>query len=209
MEQQDQKGAILEYAHKATYSQVWRCILGVRHNFCEYFIYKIKDGTHISFFNNNWLSNLLLGEELAPHIRSMVGPNSAWLSAFIRRVNWTILWSSDNSLLQLWQQISDVQLFLELHEDTLRWRCNDRENTIKQGYQILNDERSLVTWSGLVWHKMGVPRFSVWVWQLFHRKLATQENLKIHGRHLASRCSICKLQEESTDHLFVTCTVAT
>lgn len=41
-----------------------------------------------------------------------------------------------------------------------------------------------------------------------HGKILTQDNLKRRGFQLPNRCILCKVEEESIDHLFIHCPFA-
>ncbi|CAL1355220.1 unnamed protein product [Linum trigynum] len=46
------------------------------------------------------------------------------------------------------------------------------------------------------------------MWMVFYKKILTLDNLKKRGFNLPNRCALCKDEEESVNHLFVSCTFA-
>ncbi|KAF1892175.1 hypothetical protein Lal_00036533 [Lupinus albus] len=62
-----------------------------------------------------------------------------------------------------------------------------------------------MNWCKLIWTNFIPSSKSVTTWRLFHHKMPTDENLQNRGCHLASLCSNCLSQIETSNHVFLTC----
>ncbi|CAL1356777.1 unnamed protein product [Linum trigynum] len=57
----------------------------------------------------------------------------------------------------------------------------------------------------MVWQNLIPSKICIFLWLVYHNRLLTLDNLKKRGYHLPNRCSLCKKQEESANHMFVFC----
>lgn len=91
-------------------------------------------------------------------------------------------------------------------KDIVYW-CFNRSGkfTIRSAAQIGREESQKVEWHKLVWARGAAPRHSFILWLAVYRKLLTQDRLKQMGVSMASRCPLCRCDEEAPDHLFFRC----
>lgn len=59
-----------------------------------------------------------------------------------------------------------------------------------------------------IWKSNSHPRIQFFIWQCYHGKLLTAANLAHRGMNVDPVCAICKLQEESNEHVFRGCPIA-
>ena len=59
-----------------------------------------------------------------------------------------------------------------------------------------------------VWHLDSIPKVNSFTWILLHNKLLTAENLRKRGIMGPSRCALCNLDEETTNHIFLQCKIS-
>ncbi|CAN1816595.1 Putative ribonuclease H protein At1g65750 [Linum perenne] len=57
----------------------------------------------------------------------------------------------------------------------------------------------------VVWQPAVPSKIVCLCWKIFHRKVATIDNLQRKGFSLANRCVLCESSSESVDHLFIRC----
>ncbi|KAK2655103.1 hypothetical protein Ddye_008155 [Dipteronia dyeriana] len=69
-------------------------------------------------------------------------------------------------------------------------------------------DSSQVPWWRDVWCRFIPSSRSALTWCLFLNRLPTEDRLCRVGFHLASRCSVCGVSSESSDHLFIRCPLA-
>ncbi|KAK3229514.1 hypothetical protein Dsin_001395 [Dipteronia sinensis] len=62
-----------------------------------------------------------------------------------------------------------------------------------------------VSWWRDVWCHFIPPSWSALTWRLLLNRLPTEDRLCRVGFHLASRCSVCGVSSESSDHIFLQC----
>jgi hypothetical protein len=62
-----------------------------------------------------------------------------------------------------------------------------------------------VFWYCEIWDWMLPLKIKLFVWLLLEKKILTWENLSKRGFEGPSRCVLCGINEENTNHLFVEC----
>lgn len=94
--------------------------------------------------------------------------------------------------------------------DSVAWIHSRSETyTVKGGYKVILTLNPKVSWAKIVWHKAFVLRFSTCIWRLLHGKIITYDTLKEKGWRLASKCCFCANNEETRNHIFVSCKTTT
>ncbi|CAL1393225.1 unnamed protein product [Linum trigynum] len=59
-----------------------------------------------------------------------------------------------------------------------------------------------------VWRSLIPSKICNFLWNVFHKRILTLDNLKKRGTSLPNRCALCKQEEESINHIFVSCMFA-
>ena len=79
------------------------------------------------------------------------------------------------------------------------------EYTIKANYRHLEGDtfEAIPTW--LIWNSCIPPKVSVFTWEVLWGKVLTTDQLKKRGFQHASKCLLCKEDEETIDHLLLNC----
>ncbi|XP_039003297.1 uncharacterized protein LOC120130003 [Hibiscus syriacus] len=112
--------------------------------------------------------------------------------------------------MDLMSKLKDIQLS-ELVEDFLSWSASrDGLYSVKSCRNTLASEfGGSVLWIQGVWMGLAPPRVEAFLWQLAHQKVAVKVELVKRGIPLRDDilCPLCKKQEESVQHLFISCNV--
>ncbi|KAE8678433.1 hypothetical protein F3Y22_tig00111410pilonHSYRG00088 [Hibiscus syriacus] len=74
---------------------------------------------------------------------------------------------------------------------------------------LSSNSRGSLTWKKFVWSGFAPPRVETFLWQVSHQRLAVRSELIKRGVTLEEvSCPLCAKQEETVQHLFISCQVA-
>ena len=59
-----------------------------------------------------------------------------------------------------------------------------------------------------VWHLYSIAKINSFIWTLMHNKLLTTENLRKRGIAGPSRCALCNSEAETSNHIFLQCSIS-
>ncbi|XP_021837769.2 uncharacterized protein [Spinacia oleracea] len=101
-------------------------------------------------------------------------------------------------------------------DDFLYWKFHKSgQLTVKSAYAMLSLEESTeaglnseVKFFKLLWSMKLLPKWKLFIWKLLHNGVATKANLERRGVQLSSRCEVCSLEDEDSQHLFRFCYIA-
>jgi hypothetical protein len=99
------------------------------------------------------------------------------------------------------------------YEDSLCWSKNPHNGSyiVKLGYKAWleeNSETQLKWWWKPLWKIKAPPRCKLTLWLALNNKLLTWDNCLRRGWCGPSRCPLCKEDQESTTHIFISCPFA-
>jgi hypothetical protein len=57
----------------------------------------------------------------------------------------------------------------------------------------------------VIWSSKSILKIDIYVWTMTHRGILTSENLRRRAWEGPSRCPLCYQEEETTDHLLLSC----
>ncbi|XP_039003080.1 uncharacterized protein LOC120129709 [Hibiscus syriacus] len=179
----------------------------------------VGNGESIFFWNNIWADESPL-KFLFPRIFVLSPIKEGKIAEFgsFEPSGW--VWNvqtrrslSDWELAQwmnLMSKLKDIQL-LELVDDFLSWTASgDGLFSIKSCRSSLSPVLgSNNLWLKGVWLGFAPPRVEAFLWQLAHQKVAVKAELVKRGLPLGDDilCPLCKENEESMQHLFISCVV--
>jgi len=125
-------------------------------------------------------------------------------------------WLIPNEWSRIWQDY--LQTLIESHirlqnvEDELIWaHLKAGQYTPKQGYDIIIvDKKPEVTrsWWDTLWKLKAPPCTRLLMWNILEDKIPTGSYLKRRAFMGPTRCVLCLQEEESTQHLFLTCSTS-
>ncbi|KAF6176706.1 hypothetical protein GIB67_005055 [Kingdonia uniflora] len=91
-------------------------------------------------------------------------------------------------------------------KDVRVWKhCPHGLFTLQSAFQHTSPHASKVWWYPLTNNKVFQPIIVSFAWRVCHNSLATEDLLIYRGFHIVSRCSLCKCNLESMQHLFWNC----
>lgn len=99
------------------------------------------------------------------------------------------------------------------YEDSIVWSW-DRVNSmssVKKTYEAIFDHQPILEhkwWYNLLWHWRLPPKLKVFGWLVLKNRILTGKNLIKRGLFGPFVCSQCKSDEETVNHLFITCPFA-
>ncbi|KAK2664738.1 hypothetical protein Ddye_003312 [Dipteronia dyeriana] len=91
--------------------------------------------------------------------------------------------------------------------DSLVW-AHYGQVSCKSAYSCMIRDSPQVPWWRDVWCRFIHPSRSALTWHFLLNRLPTEDRLCRVGFHLDSRCSVCGVSSESSDHLFIRCPLA-
>ena len=162
----------------------------------------IGDGKSVHLWDDVWL------DESKIHVCEALLRHRSSVSSLIADKNWKIPSWFQHQYPFLIPKILQISLPLQTKSDSLIWPFSHKGDlTFKQAFLFLSPSH-FVPWTKFLWKSFIPPRVSSTCWKLLHNKHPSQINLQKRGMILASRCEVCKHNEDSLQHTFVNCPFA-
>ncbi|GJY70285.1 reverse transcriptase domain, reverse transcriptase zinc-binding domain protein [Tanacetum coccineum] len=106
-----------------------------------------------------------------------------------------------------------IPILIDDQEDILQWRKYDGSFdsfSVREAWNTIREHTNEVDWFHLVWSHHSIPRHAIHVWLIMRRRLKTHDRMRQWdvGPDIdlnLLRCSLCKAQPDSHDHLFFEC----
>lgn len=210
---------ILAINIKKSGSAIWKFIKECRHLITNHISWKIGNGKKTKFWHdswnryesikscfeeNNWIGELegFYGVYVADYVEDAPLECGGHVWKEIRANDMGIEWQE-----RLMEIIKQRKISLNKEEDEIIW-CAARlgEYKVKLGYQLQSIEHNRCEWaSSLCWDKFVAPRAGAFLWTTMHGRMLTGERLKTYRINGPSRCVLCKIKEETIDHLLYDC----
>ncbi|KAK2655573.1 hypothetical protein Ddye_008625 [Dipteronia dyeriana] len=157
------------------------------------------------FWRDNWLGVPIL--ELLGILDYFATLIKARVSDFIYEGKWVL---DDNFRVRfpdLYSRIDSVAISLVI--DSLVWaHSRDGQFSCKSVYSCMIRDSPQVLWWKDVWCHFNAPSRSALTWRLLLNRLPIEDRLCRVGFHLAFRYSVYGVSSESSDHLFIRCSLA-
>ena len=89
-------------------------------------------------------------------------------------------------------------------EDVLSWKNSKNDSFfVRSLYRSLTHASSdPFPWS-IIWRSWAPLRVRLFAWEVSCNRILTIDQLKRRGWNLANRCFMCKVEEETSDHLIL------
>lgn len=205
-------------------SNIWKAVLLSLPLLREGITWRIKSGQHVRLGMDPWVGcgNMhKLSDDLIIHLHNRGLTHICHIgdianSTFLQQA-WFLADSLDIS--EQWQDewrnymdaLTQANIRLTDGPDELIWALSKHGlYTPKEGYlKVMEPYRPpqiLPHWK-TTWKLQAAPRCRLLMWNISFDKIPTGKNLLKQMFHGPFRCHLCCCEEESTDHLFIHCTV--
>ena len=188
-------------------SSIWS---GIKHKYSEVILnssWLVGNRSEITFWTDNWcgeplVSTLNISAIIQPLLKSFV-------SNFINGFTWNL----PTSLVQIFPNLQSIidKVYIPVVEkdDQLMWKhTHDGNLSFKDAYQYHCEIGQNISWAKITWNKSIPPSKYLMVWRSLHNKLPTDENLSSRGCQFPSIYCLCRKEQETTNHLLLTCDFA-
>jgi len=118
----------------------------------------------------------------------------------------------DPVMKEIEEELGKRKIGVSEEEDQLRWgRKNGGEFNLKEARHYIagQDQENPKTHRERIWEGPQWPNIKVFKWLILHNNILTWEILTKRGFIRPSRCHLCEVQEESTNHLLDECNYTT
>ncbi|XP_015158226.1 uncharacterized protein [Solanum tuberosum] len=187
-------------------SHVWRKLLVVREEVEHEIWWQVKAGSS-SFWYDNWTKQGALffteGES--------AGEEELEVKEFIGNGSWKIEKLQEHiSEEMICHIVKNIQPNTYALNDKPWWMGNSiGVFSAKSAYHLLRNKRDIIDWMSCIWIK-GLPlKFSFFLWRVWKKRIATDDNLRRMRMHIVSKCYCCDKGElETMTHLLLTAPIA-
>ena len=84
-----------------------------------------------------------------------------------------------------------------------------RSYTVKLGYLWLLGARTHQPWGAIIWNRRSLPRHTFTAWLFFHQRVPVRHRITKFNNQIGEvLCGLCNEEEETLEHLFLSCTWA-
>lgn len=166
--------------------------------------YCIGDGSLTSLWFDPWINQSPIARSTTDCIVLNSGLGSRATVADILGIGGWNLPSSCRAYVNQFRSSFDFSRpYNLLRPDHLLW---DTHSKVSVGiiWQSIRRRGLEVDWSGMVWHKFSVPRFSCSLWLALHNGFKTKDILLSYGIDVHVGCQFCHLNEKFS-HFFFHC----
>jgi len=203
---------------------IWKVVLQTLPTIRRGLTWQICNGSMVRIGVDPWIgcSNLY---QLPPDLTAFLNNRGiVTIAHIVDQLNSTIFqqaWKSTAILgiLELWTQewrqytnaLSKSPVRIRDDKDELIWApAAHGAYTPKEGYPIIltaHKPTILESWWCLIWKLKAPPRTCLFMWNMIMNKTPTGSNLMKRSFHGPFWCVICHREEETNDHLFMSCTI--
>ncbi len=191
----------------------WRGILRTSAPFHTSLCYTLGDGARTPFWHATWTRESLLRDRLPTLFGAATHKNLVvkdWMTWFRTKVNLGFRPATSEAMAELSLLNSLIgSLSLTGQSDVIGWRWGNRSSfTVSSAYRFLifdgiNDTKITQLW------KLRVPlKIKIFLWLGARNRIPLAELLKRRGWIGPTICSLCRQDDESSEHLFFGCNFA-
>jgi hypothetical protein len=176
----------------------------------------VGDGRNTLFWRDRWLMGQRI-EDLAPHIFALVSTRIANRRtvaeglvemAWIRDLRGTITWVVISDLLTLSEVIAEFSLSDGVPNKHI-WRFSSSgQYSSKSAYDMLFLGSTSFGAFERVWKSWAPSKCSFFLWLAMHNRGWTADRLAKRGLPHPSVCPLCDQEEETIQHLLISCIFA-
>ena len=220
---------IIEWLHRPAWnhqgiSAIWRATLKAMPLIRDNLLWKIGNGAQVRIGLDPWPGSgntHLLPEGLIRHLNNRGIKHLAPIGDLQRSTIFTQAWVTDRQwhLTAEWtdywkgyiQALTESHIKLHEEEDELIWApAKSGIYAPKLGYlKLIEDKKPDIhkNWWNDIWQLQAQPRARLLMWNIIANKLPTGAILRKRAFAGPTWCVLCRKEEESTSHLFLTCEI--
>jgi hypothetical protein len=179
-------------------------------------ITEIGDGRNTLFWRDRWLMGLRI-EDLTPHIFALVPTritNRRTVAegvvemAWIRDLRGTITWDVLSDFLTLNELIADYSINVGVPDKHI-WKFSPTgQYSSKSAYDMLFLGSTSLGAYERIWESWAPSKCSFFLWLVMHNRCWTADRLARRGLPHPSVCPLCDQEEETIQHLLISCVFA-
>jgi ribonuclease HI len=194
----------------AVSSSIWSSLKGYLPLLQDHSIWRVGDGTAISFWTDNWLGYKLQDSIEGPLPDSISHLQAAKVADVIHNQNWILPDVFKQTYPNIAADIQTTPLSYATEPDDLVWTDSlSGDMTFKAAYFCDLPPPQVTGWASIIWRPFIPPSRSLVAWRIMHNVIATDDNLVRRGFPVVSCCSLCGRDYETADHLFLRCPFVT
>lgn len=192
-------------------SSTWNHLLELRDKLRQHIVTKLGDGLSTSAWFDNWCKLGPLCKIITK--REIYGASFNLLSSVADIIE-NDDWKWPDNWLSKWPQLRSLNVpRLEGScSDKIIWR-NKTGNiypfSVNLAWEDWKDQSPIANWHKHVWYTQCVPKHAFILWLAIKNRLMTQDRILKWNLLLVEKCTFCKLECDSRDHLFFECTFTT
>ncbi|XXG68935.1 hypothetical protein AAC387_Pa06g1917 [Persea americana] len=180
-------------------SCIWKRIRSLDHLLHQGSVWNFGNGQDINVWHDTWLGD----RPISTDFQHLHFPSDQSLASLFHSRSWHI-----PSLLP---EAIQNQLFLytstlspcHLARDYLSWKgAPDGQLSMNLAWNIIRSRGPKLQWPNLIWDGISLTKLSCFGWRLMLNRTPTETRLQRLGFSLASRCSVCCNDEDSSTHVF-------
>jgi mannosylglycoprotein endo-beta-mannosidase len=172
----------------------------------------VGDGTKIRFWEDTWFDTSPLSVQFWDIYiicnEQMATLNQVWDG---ERLKLSFRRNFSSSLMERWRELEQIasSIFFSNDCDSLIWEYSTSGNYSSSScYNIISYRGVTPIFIPSIWTLVVPPRVHIFLWLFANNKLMTRDNMLKRNLGKPTDCIFCS-EEESVDHLFFSCIVAT
>jgi ribonuclease HI len=194
----------------AVSSSIWSSLKGYLPLLHDHSIWRVGDGTAISFWTDNWLGYKLQDSIDGPIPDSILHLMTSKVADVVHNQAWTLPEVFRQNYPMIAADIQSTPLSCNAEPDDLVWiDSTSGELTFKDAYLCGLPTPMAAGWAKIIWRLFIPPARSLVTWRIMHNVIATDDNLVKRGFPMVSCCSLCGRNYETAEHLFLRCPYTT
>ncbi|WJX41072.1 hypothetical protein P8452_28481 [Trifolium repens] len=190
----------------AVSSSIWSSLKGHLPLIQNHSIWRVGDGTTISFWQDNWLGYKLkdsIDGQLPDSISHLM---AAKVADVVNNQAWALPDDFRQNFPSIANDIQAMPISYAPEPDELVWNDSPSgELNFKNAYFCGLPALQTPGWAKIIWRLFIPPSRSLVMWRIMHNVIATDDNLVKRGFPIVSCCSLCGREYETADHLFLRC----
>ncbi|XP_013617203.1 uncharacterized protein LOC125582245 [Brassica napus] len=195
---------------KTTNSASWNSILSLRPLAQSFIFCNVNNGENSWFWYDRWTPFDQLINFLGPNgPRDLRIPTSAHVKDACSASGWLLSQPRSDNALKLHIHLTTITNPRHLNEqDSYHWCVDGRDImgfSSSKTWEALRPRATPKDWFKEIWFSGAIPRQAFMMWLANYNRLPTKVRMSSWGLNVQTACCFCNNNEESRDHLFLSC----